>query len=494
MTGTAAAGTRTLRPPSLHAALGAGAALVGLVIGLGRLSDNSFFTHLATGRLILEQGSIPTGDPYSFSAPGTPWVVQSWLASVILAGVERVAGPQGIRLLAGLVAAALAALAWRLTAPARSLLPRVGLTGLALVIGATFWAPRPLLFGLLLLALVLVIAEEDRDPRWFVPIFWLWANLHGSFPLGLVALACLALGARLDHESERRHGRVRGLVFAAVGTALAAISPVGPKLLIFPIHLLGRSDVLQRVVEWQSPRFSATYGRVFAIQVVVAVLALCRAPRWRVAIPLVVFVVASLVALRNIPVASLVLLPGMAWGLRDLGTLRGEERGPVSVLLAAAVGVVAVLVTVAALGRPAFDTSPATYPVDAVAWMDGQGLTRGGARVVHTDTTGNYLELLWGPSSRVFLDDRVDMFPIPLLRDYLTLNDGGAAWRTVLDRYDTDLVVWDRGSPFATVLVESPDWRIVYSDQHAIVACRRAEGAAEADAPALAGCRAPRTA
>ena len=67
--------------------LGVGFAVWGLSIGIDQLSDNSFFTHLATGRLILDHG-IPHHDVYSFTAPGEPWVVQSWLASVLYGWID----------------------------------------------------------------------------------------------------------------------------------------------------------------------------------------------------------------------------------------------------------------------------------------------------------------------------------------------------------------------------------------------------------------------
>ena len=63
----------------------------------GPLNDNSFFTHLATGRLILDEGRVPTEDPYTFTAVGEPWTVQSWLAAVAYAGFERMAGTLGLR-------------------------------------------------------------------------------------------------------------------------------------------------------------------------------------------------------------------------------------------------------------------------------------------------------------------------------------------------------------------------------------------------------------
>ena len=170
---------RLRRPPSLAGLVGSVIVLAGLFIGLSPLDDNSFFTHLATGRLILDGHSVPTHDPYSFTAPGHAWVVQSWLASVLYAGAERVAGAAGVVLLVGLTAMALAAIVWVLTRPADTVTGRIGVAAVIIAVGAGSWVERPLLFGLLALALALLAAEDRLDPRWLLPAFWVWTNTHG---------------------------------------------------------------------------------------------------------------------------------------------------------------------------------------------------------------------------------------------------------------------------------------------------------------------------
>lgn len=70
--------------------------------------------------------------------------------------------------------------------------------GGALAIGGTLWSERPMMFGLLFLAVSLLAAEGRLRTGWLVLVGWTWVNVHGSFPLGLVALGALALGAHLD--------------------------------------------------------------------------------------------------------------------------------------------------------------------------------------------------------------------------------------------------------------------------------------------------------
>ena len=40
------------------------------------------------------------------------------------------------------------------------------------------------MIGLVLLAVTLIAAEGGLDPRWLVPVMYIWVNSHGSFPLG----------------------------------------------------------------------------------------------------------------------------------------------------------------------------------------------------------------------------------------------------------------------------------------------------------------------
>src|SRR5258708_20408861 len=113
------------------------------MIGLSGLSDNSFLTHLATGRLIWDTHHIPTTDPYTFTASGRSWVVQSWLASVLYGGIDRLGGSGALLILMGAICAALAMLLWSLTRGAHELIPRLAGMTPAIAAGVTSWSQRP---------------------------------------------------------------------------------------------------------------------------------------------------------------------------------------------------------------------------------------------------------------------------------------------------------------------------------------------------------------
>jgi hypothetical protein len=431
--------------------------------------DNSFITHLATGRLILA-GDFPREDVYSFSAVGEPWVVQSWLASVAYAGLERIAGSAGIHVLQVALCGVLSAIVWTLSRSAGTLIPRILASGLAGAVAVVFWSERPLMIGLVGMGLVL-LALEDRLPPWvLVPVFWIWANAHGSYPLAIVLIVCVLAGRRLDREEVTLELRLLG--FGVLGCLLAMIGPLGINVVTFPVEMLGRSEQLQQIVEWQSPDFGDSPSRLFLLQVVVAVIAITRRPSWRSTLPLVVFVAASLVAARNIAVASLILVPLTARGLAGLGSVRGDRRSPVIGAAAAVVGALAAVITVASVSGEGWSFE--LYPQRGLAWAAEQGISSPTRRILTQDYVGNFLEGVHGADAHVFVDDRYDMYPASVTDDYEAFQMLAPGWQDALDRNAFDAVVWSTDLPLAQALRESPGWRVIYQDGEWMIAERRA--------------------
>jgi hypothetical protein len=273
---------------------------VGVYAGASRLSDNSFLTHLATGRLI-RSGLIPHRDVFTFESAGRHTVVQSWLASWWYATLESIGGAGLIRCFVAAVSGLLAWLVWRLSAPATALVGRLALVTGALVVGLIWWNERPQLIAFVLFCLAALVMVERKSRWWLVPIFGLWVNIHGSFPLGLAVVGAFWLismadsrqaakfpgkpGTRESGDRESgdresgdresvREGRgwmVPGIVDGChamcagmVGTvAGAAVSPYGMELVTFPLGLLRRSDSLIFMSEWRPLAASGVSSVVF---------------------------------------------------------------------------------------------------------------------------------------------------------------------------------------------------------------------------------------
>lgn len=453
--------------PALEWALLLLFAVGGAAIGLRPVSDNSFFTHLATGRLILADG-VPSADPYSFTALGEPWTVQSWAASGYWALAERMGGMLGVRVATALLTAILGGLVWTLTIRCRSLLPRLGVAAVAVAVGSYMWSGRPLLFGLVFLGLTLLALDDRLRGPWLVPVFWAWTHTHGSFPLGLVAIGAFGLGRALDERAlPRRELELAG--WAVLGSAAGVLGPDGVDRLTFPVRLLSATDHLRLLLEWSRPSLSDAWTRAFVVQVVLAVAVVARSWSWRAAVPAVVFLGLSVSAQRNISAASLVLLPVIAPAVPAVGRMTVASMSRAARPVAAIAVALFAVVAVSQVRKPDLDLS--TYPVDALAFV--APLAEDGGLVLTDETTGNLLTLVAGGRWPVSIDDRLDMYPEDVVDDYLVVLRAEDGWEAVLDDWGVEAVVWETGRPVADDLATSPAWRVVYDDGTWMVACRR---------------------
>lgn len=472
------AGSLRWRWPTMATAFGSALAVLGFAIGSRPIGDNSFLTHLATGRLMAETGKVPVTDPYSSDFAGEAWTVQSWLASAVYHGLDTLLGSWALPVFHGVLASALAAGIWVLVDRSCQLVTRMALVSVPLVLAGSYWSPRPLLIGLVGLLVVLAVVRR-RLPLWaLAPIMWIWVNSHGSFPLALVVVVSVMMGAAIDTRSIRSIPWSLG-AWTMAGLVASGLNPLGPRLWWFPLGLLSSRDGLEGVVEWQTADFDSTGQLLYLALVVPLVVAARNRARWADLVPAVVFYGFGFLAIRNLAPASIVVVVMVAPALKGLvGSEIGDRRSPVAAAVAvlAAVGA-AVGLTLAVIRPPlVFDR----YPVDAVDMLQRQGLigvdrdNGGAASIVHRDGVGNYLIHRYGRLASVFIDDRFDFYPLERTRAHVELLDGGD-YAAVLDEVGADVVLWEAERQLARWLRESPAWEVSYEDEDWIVACRRAD-------------------
>jgi hypothetical protein len=444
--------------------VGLAMAVIGMGFGASRIADNSFLTHLATGREMLDNGVV-RNDVFTWTSQGESIVVQSWLASLLYGVVDELAGFHGLRLLTALLGAVLGAMAWRMTKSQPSIVTRVAVMVPTLAIGYLNWGERPLLIAFVFFASMILIAEGDGRPRWLFVIGALWINVHGSWPLGIVYLVARIAGGFGDRENTRRERD--SLKYLGVGMLLGGIfNPYGPAMLFFPLDLLGRQEVLSHVVEWQSPSFNSTWTRAFLLMVLGAFAALMQNPKWRHALPTMIFVAAALVGRRNIAVASLVMLPVLAAGLPAIGRLAAARTSEAIRMATFAFAAMLVIIPLTAVSGPHIDVD--RFPEDAVTAMELKlGLAPGETRIIHQDFVGNYLDVRYGASGAgvSWIDDRFELHDISLVNDYMALLDAGPAWPEILDRYDAEAILWPSDAALVSLARDIGGWDEVWSDE-----------------------------
>jgi hypothetical protein len=454
----------------MEALFGAALVLFGFRLGVRPIHDNSMFTHLRTGIDAVAGHGIPRVDPYSFTAAGKPWTVQSWLPEWTYGWAHSLGG---YRLVVLEQAVLCAGLAWLIVRLARAGSPlRTTLAALvAIGIGAAYWSPRPLLFGLIFMALLITVVERRRSPWLLVIIVWFWVQSHGSFPLGLAWLGARAFGQWLDWRAWP-DDTMRYIGAFIVGLVVSVANPLGARLLLFPFTILQKRATFSSILEWRSPDFNGFDGRFALVFLALALVVIARSKlSWRDLVPVVGFLVLSLLALRNLPVLAVVLAPVLGRALRrtDGSSRSGAALAevPPSRQRANRAVLITIIVLFGLFGLSIWTTSPieaSAYPEKAATYLDQQGLLAAPHVLAEQDYVGNYLSLRYGRRVHVFIDDRYDMYPVSVSDDYHSLNTGAPQSLAILNRYGIDVVLWNRQQALATVLASSDAWTQVFRD------------------------------
>ncbi len=453
---------------SLGGVVGLVMAMVGVMIGSQVLSDNSFLTHLATGRQMISDGFVQN-DVFTWTSQGRDLVVQSWLASLLYGAIDSAVGLAGIRLLMAATAGTLAWISWLLSARSESVITRVVIMVPVLMIGGVMWTERPLLIALVLFGITILVADGRGRPGALTLVGVVWIGVHGSWPLGVVLLVARWIGGRLDRVDTSRE--FEAFKWLSAGFVLGGVlNPHGPALLFFPVRLLGRRETLSHVAEWKSPSFDALYAQAFLVLLLLIVVAVARRSSWRTLVPLLIFVAAALVSRRNIPLATLVMIPVAAAGLPALGRLEASKASTATRLTGRALLGLLVLFPLLLIGAPHLDLD--RYPVEAVNRMEFAGLSPDEVRVVHPDYVGNYLDLRFGDAGVTWIDDRYELHDQSLISDYLVLLDGLQGWREVLETTEGDVLLWRTDAPITVLASEVADWNLFWSDEDWTVLCR----------------------
>lgn len=465
--------SRLVSPPRLETVATIYLALAGWHANLPAISDNSTFLHLRTGQWMLAHGLV-RADVFSFTAAGAAWVPESWLADLLYGLSDRVLGPSGLLMLNAAIGAAIGGLWFRLALRvSRDTLRATFFSLASLAVSYTVWSPRPLMFGILaFLSLVYLIeAPESAAGRHTIllipPLFWVWANTHGSFVLGFVYLGLHLAGRWVDGAKPWRARERELLIAGAIAFPACFINPYGYRLLTAPFHLLLRYPILENVVEWRRASFTSLQGAAYLAWLFVFATAMLTGSRNMGARGLVVslpFIVSGLCSERNIVIVPIVTFPiaAGAWAAR-------VQRAPNPIafnwVMVALAGVLAISWTTAALRGPALVFRG--YPVGAMRLIRDKGLL--GRRLLSSDLWGGYIVLEYGPEQRVFMDDRYDLYPTAVAEDMLSLLNKHGDWLGMVRKYDIDVVVWPVADKRVRSLAKSPDWKEIYRDNTAIV-------------------------
>ena len=497
---------RPQRFPGLSgAALAAVIALCAIfwITSLNRLNHTDLWCHLNFGRWIAEHGRLPGCDPFRpFDAPGR-FLNVPWLSQLLGYAWHQTLGLEGLVLAHALLVTLTCAtimfavigrgvsVAWAVAAGVAAYLLSLPVTGTI----------RPQLFGELAFALTLVAASQSPARRlplvWLPLVFILWANLHGSFLMGLLVLGCFAAGhtwttcrAAGGIGAAWRAGGVGrpwlALVLAAMATC---VNPLGVHLLPAVAGFTGNTS-LAAISEWRAMTLGSLSGALFFTSLVVTAVLLARRLRRIEATEVLLMLVFGLLCLTAI---RMLIWWALVWpwvAARHAAALwesgRSKETADASGKPAIAgaaqkrllFAVVLVVLTLwwspptfgLITGRPRPERK--ILSLDTPVELAGQLVDRGlGGRIFAPMDWADYLVWQTGGAVEPLVNAHVHLTSPEVWQDFLHIDAGGEGWLRTADKHGLKYLVISprRQGRLAASAVRDPRCRLLYRDQQGLV-------------------------
>jgi len=497
--------------------------LIAIVIADARqITDSDLWGHVLWGRELLAHGSLPRGNPYSYSAPGYLWLRHEWLSEVLMGSLFNLFGPWGLKLLkfactSGTICFMVLAMS-ETAAPAFAQIPILLMVALMLLPGMQF---RPTLFDLLALSAIIALLSRHNwrgsAPLWIaIPLVAIWSNLHGGFFVGIIVIG--AYGAAIFVVDQvAGDGPRRGLwiiaiaAAAAVSTLCTFLIPPARDTWYTLIRTILNPMTHYAIEDWKpliaalksadSGSFPQKYFILVLLYFSAAAVSVVLTPKGGDA-PMVavaaLMLAMAFAAERNIPIAAIAIAPvfanhlGLLVRSRDVSTAAAATPREVS---RAGRLVMEMLIAVVAISFARLDgvltpgINAAGNPVRAMEFMKSHDLE---GNVLAQYAWGGFVIWHGAPAMKIFIDSRYDLaYPPAVVWDWLKFANNLDGASQTLTAYPHDFVLLEKDSPAIKLMDSQRDWRLIYSDDTARLYARANSPAAHLDGVPFTGTSPP---
>jgi len=431
------------------------------------INSGDFFHYLNTGRDIIQNGSLPYLDTWSFTANGRPWVAHAWGAGVIFYFVYSLFGPNGISvlfMLLGLSCGIFLFLILKKIAISSSVALVFVFIASSLI--SLRWPTRPEVLGpLFIIMLVYFLLDFQKKSFFLIPFFWLWGIIYGSsLFLGVAVFAFYLTTKRVFDKKSL------AIFFFSIIASLLNGYGLRSFLYIFQIpsiaSYVGEWLPLHKTLDPRFPDLVLFYQNIVLSYMLFVILSL-------------IILIIALVKFRQTLFSNLFLLGLFLTLFAPFYTNRFINLAPLIV-----VPIVALLITsMSKKIRYMFllflvVLALFTTIVQFKTFTFGMGLENNPFQTKVTNyirnhgIKGNIFAsqeiggfLTWElPNSKVFVDTRDDLYaPLGIFQELQSISEGKASLLGLLKKHQASIIIADLGSAsFYKDAIYSENWKLVY--------------------------------
>jgi hypothetical protein len=465
--------------------------------------DSDMWWHIKAGETSLYDSKPLLTDTFSYTRAGSEWINHSWLSQIILFLLFDKLKFYGLTLYVVTLSVIPFALLFFLMDTHPFFKALFVIIGGAIV--SPIWSPRPQLFTLLLLSLLIFLVSRFRKGQlkhlWGVPIlFAVWGNLHGGYFTGILYLLFLFIGIIYERiigdqpEPDIRRRDRHLLLVSAISIPALLINPNGLNILKIPFSTVGVNILRDFIDEWASPDFHQPLQLIFLL-FFLAFVFLLATQKTRLSaekiLPVIGFAVLAFYAKRNIAPLIIVLLPEFACAFntwfKSIGlpaqfsslvepaqySLRMRDELPL--IMRFTNYILVFLFGLVAAGKIVY----VSYPTVVNSYLEQQTPLNAYQEAAKLPNNGNMLnEYGWGgyqvmayPELPVFVDGRTDLFGDEVIGEWMQLMRAEGDYQDLLDQYDINTVLVKKDRALVRALQDA-GWKTEYTDQMAAVLSR----------------------
>jgi len=299
-------------------------------------NEDDYYWHFATGRYIVENGSIPSTDVFSFSSEGTRWLVTEWGWDVMTFLIFKYFGYPGISILCTLTFMIMYFVYFTLLRRFNVSIPVI-IFFFTLFLFAIFerLTPRPhivtYLFFVLLTGILINYKYFKRNnfrQLYYIPfIFLFWANMHIGCMIGIAIFGMFIIAELFAYLYPKKFSTKElppfkrtelirlGIIFL-ISLLAMLVNPHGIMTYVYAVSSQTNSKMLREaVMEWISPFDAKATGRLhntlYMILLFTGIIILYHSYKKKDLFPAVIYTVFAVNSIRAIrfTVDYLVLIP-----------------------------------------------------------------------------------------------------------------------------------------------------------------------------------------
>ncbi len=471
------------------------------------LWHTDLWDHLNYGQNILETRSISETEPLLHLCRGVRMINIPWLAQVGMAAINNRFRLTGLQFSYGLlIAMSLAVIAWRSVRMSHSAIG--GIIACAIFFKVNLdqlLVIRPQLVGVLFYCVVVAWMfgrKKHSKLSWIaMPLMYaLWANVHGSFSMGLMLMGLAGIGRFGDvlvisksiSVALRDREFHRTILLTQLCAAAALLNPAGFAIYPEVLNIAGNPNI-GSMYEWDALTLRSAQGQSAVAAALLAFMAIKLSPRRMHCGEMLAFVFTGLLAMWSgrmlnwwAPIAGIMVGTHLFASLRKTTAwLRNPEPGkPTGLWTVVNLGLVWILFAFTSFGvqlihgrvPDAEKMVSRETPVAAVIFLESAERLPRGISFIPAEWAGYVMNR--GPRSvEPMVNLHVHLIPEQVWNDYIRLVNGPTDWNSLMDEYGINMAVVDkdRQSGLTKRIRESTDWTALYEDRQAIVFVRNKE-------------------